>query len=85
MPRPLTPAEREIASAARLVAEMSRFHQEPDERLVAAGVHLEHALGLVADFASGVPFRGREADTEPCPGPPPSARRELPTLPDGAE
>jgi hypothetical protein len=86
MPRSLVPAEREIASSAFLVAEMCRYQPEPDERLVAAGIHLEHALGLVADFVSGVPLRARETDTVPAPPPASTAPPPpLETLSEGAE
>lgn len=90
MPRSLTPAERSIAESARLVAEMSRFRTEPDPRLVAAGEHLERALGLVAEFVGSpvtmlpppAPTPAEERDTDPAP--PPSTRSEQPTIPDGA-
>lgn len=74
----MTPAERHIATALELIAEMPK-----DPRLTEAQALLFRAADRVGEYVRDQGrHRTREADT--LPSPPPSTRSELPTVPDGA-
>lgn len=74
----MTPAERHIAEALQLLAEMPK-----DSRLTLAKGALFHAADLIGDYAKEQRRGRREVDT--LPAPPPSFREPLETLPEGAE
>jgi hypothetical protein len=70
----VTPAERHLLHARQCIEEMP-----DDPGLATALFHVDQALGEVRRFEA------RHAKTDPSDLGPPSSRRELETLPDGAE